>query len=81
MHRDRDQRGTVREDAALNCDQRLPAAELKAKVAVGEYREDRMRRVLRELPRGEHTTGSIAKAAGVKHAKTLRRLHQLAASG
>jgi DNA-binding IclR family transcriptional regulator len=37
--------------------------------------------VLRELPKGEHTTGSIAKAAGLNQAKTLRRLRQLAASG
>jgi len=44
-------------------------------------REDRVRRVLRELPRGEHTTARIAKAAGLNHAKTLRRLRQLAASG
>ncbi len=40
-----------------------------------------MRRVLRELPKGEYSTGSIAKAAGLNHAKTLRRLRQLAASG
>jgi hypothetical protein len=40
-----------------------------------------VRRALRELPKGEHTTGSIAKAAGLNHAKTLRRLRQLAASG
>jgi hypothetical protein len=44
-------------------------------------REDRVRRVLRELPKGEHTTGRIAKAAGLNHAKTVRRLRQLAASG
>ena len=43
--------------------------------------EDRVRRVLRELPKGEHTTGSIAKAAGLNHEKTLRRLRQLAESG
>lgn len=43
--------------------------------------EDRVRRALRELPQGEHTTGAIAKAAGLNHAKTLRRLRQLAASG
>jgi len=43
--------------------------------------EDRVRRVLRNLPKGEHTTGSIAKAAGLNHAKTLRRLRQLAESG
>jgi hypothetical protein len=44
-------------------------------------REDRVKRVLRELPRGEHSTGRIAKAAGLNHAKTVRRLRQLAASG
>lgn len=43
--------------------------------------EDRVRRVLRELPKGEHTTGSIAKAARLNHAKTLRRLRQLAEAG
>jgi DNA-binding Lrp family transcriptional regulator len=44
-------------------------------------REDRVRRVLRELPRGEHSTGRIAKAAGLNQAKTARRLRELAASG
>ncbi len=44
-------------------------------------REDRVRRVLRELPEGEYTTGRIAKAAGLNQARTLRRLRQLAASG
>ena len=43
--------------------------------------EDRLRRVLRELPRGEHSTGRIAKAAGLNQAKTVRRLRQLEASG
>ena len=43
--------------------------------------EDRVRRVLRNLPKGEYTTGSIAKAAGLNHAKTLRRLRQLADAG
>jgi hypothetical protein len=37
--------------------------------------------VLRELPRGEHSTGRIAKAAGLNHTKTLGRLRQLEASG
>ena len=46
-----------------------------------EKREDRVRRALRELPKGEYSTGSIAKAAGLNHAKTLRRLRQLAAAG
>jgi hypothetical protein len=40
-----------------------------------------VKRVLRELPKGEHSTGRIAKAAGLNHAKTVRRLRQLAASG
>jgi hypothetical protein len=44
-------------------------------------REDRVKRVLRELPKGEHSTGRIAKAAGLNHAKTVRRLRELAASG
>lgn len=43
--------------------------------------EDRVKKALRELPRGEHSTGRIAKAAGLNHAKTLRRLRQLEASG
>jgi hypothetical protein len=46
-----------------------------------EQHEDRVKRALRELPRGEHSTGRIAKAAGLNHAKTLRRLRQLEASG
>jgi hypothetical protein len=37
--------------------------------------------VLRELPKGEYTTGKIAHAAKLSEAKTLRRLRQLAASG
>ena len=44
-------------------------------------REDRVRRVLRELPGGEYSTGKIAKAAGLPQDKTLRRLRQMAASG
>jgi hypothetical protein len=44
-------------------------------------REDRVKRALRELPRGEHSTGRIAKAAGLNHAKTLRRLRELEAAG
>lgn len=46
-----------------------------------QEREDRVRRVLRELPEGEYSTGRIAKAAALNHAKTLRRLSELAASG
>lgn len=44
-------------------------------------REDRVRKALRELPKGEHSTGRIAKAAGLNHAKTIRRLRQLEAAG
>ena len=40
-----------------------------------------MRRVLRELPGGEYSTGKIAKAAGLPQAKALRRLREMAASG
>ena len=46
----------------------------------GEH-EDRVKKALRELARGEHSTGRIAKAAGLNHTKTLRRLRQLEASG
>jgi hypothetical protein len=42
---------------------------------------DRLKKVLRELPRGEHSTARIAKAAGLNHKKTLARLHQLEAAG
>lgn len=60
-----------------------PAAEPAAAKREGSapQREDRVRRVVRELPKGEHTTGRIAKAAGLNHAKTARRLRQLTASG
>lgn len=60
-----------------------PAAEpaSPARPARAEEHEDRVKKVLRELPRGEHSTGRIAKAAGLNHAKTLRRLRQLEASG
>ncbi len=44
-------------------------------------REDRLRKALRELPHGEHSVGRIAKAAGLNHEKTLRRLHTLHAAG
>jgi hypothetical protein len=44
-------------------------------------REDRLRKALRELPRGTHSVGQIAKAAGLNHEKTLRRLHALQAAG
>jgi hypothetical protein len=43
--------------------------------------EDRLKRALRELPPGEHSTGRIAKAAGLNHAKVLARLHALQEAG
>jgi hypothetical protein len=44
-------------------------------------REDKLKRALRELPRGEYSVGRIAKAAGLNHAKVLARLHELEAAG
>ena len=44
-------------------------------------KEDRLKKALRELPHGEHSVGRIAKAAGLNHEKTLRRLHSLHAAG
>jgi hypothetical protein len=43
--------------------------------------EDRLRKALGELPRGEYTTGRIAKAAGLNHDKALVRLQQLQQAG
>lgn len=58
-----------------------PEAKAPAKVAPPKQHEDRLKKALRELPRGEHSTGRIAKAAGLNHAKTLGRLHELEAAG
>jgi len=58
-----------------------PQAAAPAEAQRPKQREDRLKRALRELPRGEHSTGRIAKAAGLNHAKTLGRLRQLEASG
>lgn len=44
-------------------------------------REDRLKKALGGLPRGEYTTGWIAKAAGLNHDKALVRLQQLEAAG
>jgi hypothetical protein len=43
--------------------------------------EDRLKRALRELPPGEHSTGRIAKAAGLNHTKVLSRLHAMQEAG
>jgi hypothetical protein len=54
------------------------AATPEAEAAPGE---DRLRRALRELPRGTHSVGRIAKAAGLNHERTLHRLQALEAEG
>jgi len=46
-----------------------------------EQREDRLKKALGELPRGEYATERIAKAAGLPHGKALARLQQLQAAG
>ncbi len=46
-----------------------------------EQREDRLKKALGELPRGEYTTGRIAKAAGLNHDKAVVRLQQLEEAG
>jgi len=46
-----------------------------------EQREDRLKKALGELPRGEYATARIAKAAGLNHDKALVRLQQLEAAG
>ncbi len=43
--------------------------------------EDRLKRTLRTLPAGEHSTGQIAKAARLNEAKVRARLQRLEASG
>jgi hypothetical protein len=58
-----------------------PAPAARPQAQRPRQHEDRVKRVLRELPRGEHSIGRIAKAAGLNHAKTLGRLRQLEASG
>ena len=67
---------------AFPADSASPAAEpaSAARERPSEQHEDRVKKALRELPRGEHSTGRIAKAAGLNQAKTLRRLRQLEAS-
>ncbi len=59
----------------------VPALEPPAPTQPSQPREDRLKKALRELPRGEHSTGRIAKAAGLNHSKALGRLHQLEAAG
>jgi hypothetical protein len=43
--------------------------------------EDRLRKALRELDAGEYAIAQIAKAAGLNHEKTLRRLRALQDAG
>ena len=58
-----------------------PAQKKPARRARPRQSEDRLKRALRELPPGEHSTGRIAKAAGLNHAKVLSRLHALQEAG
>jgi hypothetical protein len=58
-----------------------PAPDKPARPQRPRQSGDRLKRVLRELPPGEHSTGRIAKAAGLNHAKVLSRLHELEAAG
>jgi hypothetical protein len=44
-------------------------------------REDRLKRALRELPPGTHSTGFIARAAGLNKDKVVARLRALEAAG
>jgi hypothetical protein len=50
-------------------------------VLQSEQREDRLKKALEALPRGEYGTGRLAKAAGLNHDKALVRLQQLEAAG
>jgi hypothetical protein len=43
--------------------------------------EDRLKKALGELPRGEYTTGRLAKAAGLNPEKAMVRLQQLQEAG
>jgi hypothetical protein len=58
-----------------------PAPEKPARKPRSPQSDDRLKRALRELPPGKHSTGRIAKAAGLNHAKVLSRLHALEAAG
>jgi hypothetical protein len=58
-----------------------PAEKKPARRSRPRQSEDRLKRALRELPPGEHSTGRIAKAAGLNHAKVLSRLHALQEAG
>ncbi len=65
--------------------QKVPAVEAPASTPdrspPPKQSEDRLKRALRELPPGEHSTGRIAKAAGLKPTKALSRLRALEAEG
>lgn len=58
-----------------------PAEKKPARRSRPRQSEDRLKRALRELPPGEYSTGRIAKAAGLNHAKVLSRLHALQEAG
>jgi hypothetical protein len=59
----------------------VPEPEAAATKPAPAPREDRLRRALRELPRGAYSVGQIAKAAGLNHEKTLHRLRAMQEAG
>ena len=58
-----------------------PAKPARPQHAPARPREDRLKRALRTLPPGAHSTAHIAKAAGLNEAKVLSRLQALEAAG
>ena len=58
-----------------------PAQPRRAHRPPSPQREDRIKRALRTLPAGAHSTGRIAKTAGLSQAKVLPRLRALEAAG
>ena len=59
----------------------VPQPEAAAPKKASAPGEDRLKKALRELPRGAHSVGQIAKAAGLNQDRTLKRLRALEAAG
>ena len=57
------------------------APEVVAPKQRGTPSEDRLRKALRQLPRKPNSVAQVAKAAGLNHDKTLKRLRALQAAG
>jgi hypothetical protein len=58
-----------------------PARPRRPRHAAPRQREDRLKRALRNLPAGAHSTERIAKAAGLNQTKVLSRLQAMEAAG